>query len=87
MEDDRAQVDLGVAVDTEERQEESATLRQPKKRFVGRRQAAEAGTKEGRNGNNESNGAIQRQYQKSFLSTERPLIPLQFQHQEKLLEL
>jgi hypothetical protein len=87
MEDDRAQVDLGVAVDMEERQEESAALRQPKKRFVGRRQAAEAGTKDSRNGNTESSGTIQRQHHKSFLSTERPLIPLQFQLQESLLEL
>lgn len=40
MEDDRAEVDLGVAVDLEERLEEEVQ-RMPKRRFVGRRQAAE----------------------------------------------
>lgn len=41
MEEDRAQVDLGVAVDVQERLEDEAQ-RLPKRRFVGRRQAAEA---------------------------------------------
>ena len=45
MEDDRAQVDLGVAVDIEEKEEEAAALKQPRKRFVGRRQAEEAASK------------------------------------------
>jgi hypothetical protein len=57
MEDDRAQVDLGVAVDVEERLEEAAAQRQPKKRFVGRRAAAAASRSE-TNGNVEHNGAI-----------------------------
>jgi 2-(3-amino-3-carboxypropyl)histidine synthase len=47
MEADRAQADLRIAVDIEERFEESAAQRQPKKRFVGRRQAAEAAAKNG----------------------------------------
>lgn len=51
MEDDRAQVDLGVAVDVEERLEEEAQ-KVPKRRFVGRRQAAEAAT------NSEANGSV-----------------------------
>jgi len=38
MEDDRAEVDLGIAADIEEQD----TRRQPKKRFVGRKQAAAA---------------------------------------------
>ena len=58
MEEDRAQVDLGVAVDVEARLEESAAQRQPKKRFVGRRQAAEAASKNGSTSIEES-GAIQ----------------------------
>ena len=60
MEEDRAQVDLGVAVDVEERLEEAAAQqRQPKKRFVGRRQAAEAALKNGPNSSVEDSGAIQ----------------------------
>jgi 2-(3-amino-3-carboxypropyl)histidine synthase len=62
MEDDRAQVDLGVAVDIEEREEEAAALRQPKKRFVGRKQAEEAASKSSGSGNIESSGAIKGQY-------------------------
>ncbi|KAH6682563.1 putative diphthamide synthesis protein-domain-containing protein [Halenospora varia] len=59
MEEDRAQVDLGVAVDVEERLEEAAAQRLPKKRFVGRRQAAEAAAKNGTNESVEESGAIQ----------------------------
>lgn len=58
MEDDRAQVDLGVAADIEERQEEAAQ-RQPKKRFVGRRQAVEAAARNGANSSVEETGAVQ----------------------------
>jgi hypothetical protein len=58
MEEDRAQVDLGVAVDTEEILEEPVVPRQPKKRFVGRRQAAEAASKNGPTSIEES-GTIQ----------------------------
>lgn len=47
MEDDRAEVDLGIAVDIEQTQIAAANaaapgLKQPKKRFVGRRTAAQA---------------------------------------------
>jgi len=59
MEDDRAEVDLGVAVDVEERLQEAATQRQPKKRFVGRKQAAEAALKSTANESAEDIGAIQ----------------------------
>ncbi|KAH8687189.1 putative diphthamide synthesis protein-domain-containing protein [Tricladium varicosporioides] len=54
MEEDRAQVDLGVAVDIEEKLEESAAQRLPKKRFVGRKQAAETAAKNGTDGSVES---------------------------------
>ena len=40
MEDDRAEGNLGIAADLEENQE-PVVQRQPKKRFVGRRAAAE----------------------------------------------
>jgi len=63
MEDDRAQVDLGVAADIEERDEEIKAQRQPKKRFVGRRQAAEqaaeTASKNGGSGSIEDSGAVQ----------------------------
>lgn len=66
MEDDRAQVDLGVAVDIEEQIEEAAAAqRQPKKRFVGRRQAAEAALKNEANGLVEDSGAVQGTYLRS----------------------
>jgi 2-(3-amino-3-carboxypropyl)histidine synthase len=59
MEEDRAPVDLSVAVDVEQRLEEAAAAqRQPKKRFVGRRQA-EAASKNGPNSSVEDSGAIQ----------------------------
>jgi len=41
MEDDRAQVDLGIAADIEETHVQQNVARQPKKRFVGKRTAAE----------------------------------------------
>jgi len=67
MEDDRAQVGLGTAVNVEEMEEEVAVLRKPKKRFVGRRQAAEAASKTDTNGNVESSGSIQGNKHISFL--------------------
>lgn len=58
MEEDRAEGNLGIAADIEERSE--AIQRQPKKRFVGRRQAAETASKNGTNGVGvEESGAIQ----------------------------
>jgi 2-(3-amino-3-carboxypropyl)histidine synthase len=60
MEDDRAGVDLGVAVDVEERlEDEAAAQRQPKKRFVGRRQATEAASRSNGSGAGEGSSAIQ----------------------------
>jgi hypothetical protein len=59
MEDDRAQVDLGIAVDVEERLEEAAVQRQPKKRFVGRKAAEAAASRTRTNGNVEDSGAIE----------------------------
>jgi hypothetical protein len=59
MEDDRAQVDLGIAVDVEERLEEAAVQRQPKKRFVGRKAAEAAASRTATNGNVEDSGAIE----------------------------
>lgn len=44
MEADRAEGNLGIAADLEENQE-PVVQRQPKKRFVGRRQAAENAVK------------------------------------------
>ncbi|KHN95846.1 diphthamide biosynthesis protein 1 [Metarhizium album ARSEF 1941] len=75
MEDDRAQVDLGIAADIEEAQlaqahqaeptgddvPRSNTPKQPKKRFVGRRAAAEAAerTRNGTTGAEGEGGAVQ----------------------------
>lgn len=70
MEDDRAEVDLGIAADIEEKQEEAATLRQPKKRFVGRRQAAEAASKNNVGGSIESSSAIQGQYSHAIIKAD-----------------
>lgn len=60
MEDDRAQTGLGIAADIEEQQEQAAQ-RQPKKRFVGRRQATEAASRNGANSSLEDSGAVQSQ--------------------------
>lgn len=61
MEHDRAQVDLGIAADIEQEQTPAPTPRQPKKRFVGRRTAAQtAASKNGTgSGSIEDAGAIQ----------------------------
>ncbi|KOS22183.1 Diphthamide biosynthesis protein 1 [Escovopsis weberi] len=73
MEDDRAQVGLGLAADIEEshmahiestREDEAPqggrqTLRQPKKRFVGRKAAAEAAAAKGSAGENGESGAVE----------------------------
>lgn len=57
MEDDRAETDLGIAAEIEEKQAEAAQ-RQPKKRFVGRKQAAEADSRNGVYSNVEATGAV-----------------------------
>ncbi|POR32338.1 Diphthamide biosynthesis protein 1 [Tolypocladium paradoxum] len=72
MEDDRAHVDLGIAADIEESQMAHATqnehassedptsaVKQPKKRFVGRRAAAEAAAKNGTASTDGESGAVQ----------------------------
>lgn len=60
METDRAQSDLGEAVDAELSAAKSDSLKQPKKRFIGRKAAAEkAGKNGGSNGTIEDSGAIQ----------------------------
>jgi 2-(3-amino-3-carboxypropyl)histidine synthase len=76
MEDDRAQVDLGIAADIEEAQMaqaeqpqaaeashngEQPSVRQPRKRFVGRRAATEAAAAAaaGSNVSAEQSGAVQ----------------------------
>lgn len=59
MEDDRAQVDLGIAADIEQEQESDPkpAPRQPKKRFVGRRTAAQ--TAASKNGTASGSGSIE----------------------------
>lgn len=57
MEEDRAQSDLGIAADIEEAQTPSPALKQPKKRFIGRRAAANAAVKNG--ASLEESGAVQ----------------------------
>jgi len=60
MEDDRAQVDLGIAADLEENQMPENVVKQPKKRFVGKRAATSAAAKAGlANSSIEDSGAIQ----------------------------
>lgn len=59
MEDDRALVDIGVAADIEEVQTQQSAIKQPKKRFVGRRAAAEASRINSSNASIEDSGAIQ----------------------------
>jgi 2-(3-amino-3-carboxypropyl)histidine synthase len=60
MEDDRALVDLGIAADIEDMHAPQNLVRQPKKRFVGRRTAAEAAAKSTpNNASIEDTGAVQ----------------------------
>lgn len=60
MEEDRAKADLGEAVDAEFGAEKQETQKLPKKRFIGRKQAAERAEKRGdTNGTIEDSGAIQ----------------------------
>ena len=73
MEEDRAQVDLGIAADMEANQEQPEVSRIPKKRFVGRRQAAENAAKDSSYGTNNANsdaiqGRISQLGSKSFMS-------------------
>ena len=57
MEEDRAKSDLGIAADIEEAQSPSPALKQPKKRFIGRRAAANASVKN--HSSLEDSGAVQ----------------------------
>ncbi|KAK1761411.1 Diphthamide biosynthesis protein 1 [Echria macrotheca] len=62
MEEDRVQVDLGIAADLEEAHIAEKAIKQPKRRFVGRRTAAEAATKSTSSQNGQSiedSGTIQ----------------------------
>lgn len=60
MEEDRAQVDLGGAVDAEQGAENQQKQKQPRKRFIGRKEAAERAEKKiDTNGTIEDSGAIQ----------------------------
>ena len=60
MEIDRAQTDLGEAVDAELSASKTEPPRQPRKRFIGRKAAAEQAEKNGgSNGTIEDSGAIQ----------------------------
>ena len=60
MEYDRAQVDLGEAVDAEVAAEEKQQVRQPKKRFIGRKEAAERAERGGEtNTTIEDSGVVQ----------------------------
>ncbi|GJD05523.1 diphthamide biosynthesis protein 1 [Colletotrichum higginsianum] len=85
MEEDRAQTDLGIAADIEasHREAEAAAkpvMKQPKKRFVGRRAAAEAAAKNGgSNGSIEDSSSIQENHPMLTFTpcttTERPAPP------------
>lgn len=59
MEEDRAEGNLGIAADLELQVEEVVVQRQPKKRFVGRRQAAENALNGPDASSIEDSGAIQ----------------------------
>ena len=60
MEADRAQADLGEAVDAELSAENLQKRKEPRKRFIGRKEAAERAEKKGNtNGTIEDSGAIQ----------------------------
>ena len=60
MEEDRDQVDLGIAIEAQLEAEEIPPSRQPKRRFIGKRAAAEkASAENGSDGTIEDSGAIQ----------------------------
>lgn len=59
MEDDRVLVDLGVAAEIEEKEVRENVMKQPKKRFVGRRAAAEAAKSSPGAASIEESGTIQ----------------------------
>lgn len=60
MESDRAEVDLGEAIDAELAVDHKQQTRQPKRRFVGRREAAEKAERTGATSRTiEDSGAVQ----------------------------
>ncbi|KAL2133252.1 hypothetical protein VTI74DRAFT_2675 [Chaetomium olivicolor] len=59
MEDDRILVDLGIAAEIEEKHSRENVVKQPKKRFVGRRAAVEAAKSRSGAASIEDSGAIQ----------------------------
>ncbi|KAH6623044.1 putative diphthamide synthesis protein-domain-containing protein [Chaetomium tenue] len=59
MEEDRVLADLGIAAEIEEKQIQENAVKQPKKRFVGRRAAGEAAKSSPGAGSIEDSGAIQ----------------------------
>ncbi len=62
MEDDRVEVDLGLAAEIEEVHIAEEAVKQPKKRFVGRRTATEAAAAKAGSSSNasiEDGGALQ----------------------------
>ena len=59
MEDDRVQVDLGIAAEIEEKHIQENAIKQPKRRFVGRRTAAGATKPSSGAASIEDSGAIQ----------------------------
>ncbi|EON99384.1 putative diphthamide biosynthesis protein 1 protein [Phaeoacremonium minimum UCRPA7] len=75
MEDDRAEVDLGIAADIEASQAPEPVVRQPKKRFVGRRTATEASSKSGAGNSIEDAGAIQEILNDPELKSAMSLLP------------
>jgi 2-(3-amino-3-carboxypropyl)histidine synthase len=58
MEDDRAQVDVGIAADIEEAHTSQPAIKQPKKRFIGRR-TADASARPGNDATTGGTGAVQ----------------------------
>ena len=80
MEDDRAQVDLGIAADLEENQVPENVVKQPKKRFVGKRAATSAAAKaSSANSSIEESGAIQGKTPPQIASPTCPPFPLRTQ--------
>jgi 2-(3-amino-3-carboxypropyl)histidine synthase len=71
MEDDRVQVDLGIAAEIEEKQIHENAVKQPKKRFVGRRAATEAAKSSPGTTSIEDSGAIQGNETSHLCSVER----------------
>lgn len=66
MEEDRARADLGEAFDAEISAESHQKLKEPRKRFIGRKEAAERAEKRATtNGTIEDSGAIQSMQRRS----------------------